>query len=103
MPANAVVKLSEIGSGAFTATVGPQLRAKDVDHALAAGLWRPGTGHGLGVHRAHLIVSLQSLVAFRNFAACPGDVVAGHLFIGPWADVVGPATAGYGLLCADRM
>lgn len=102
MPANAVVKLSEIGSSAFTATVGPQLRAKDIDHALATGLWRPGTGCGLGVHRAHLIVSLQSSVAFIIAAASPGDVMAGHLFVGPRAHVEGSSSR-FGLLCADRV
>lgn len=50
MPAYAVIKLSKVGSSAFTATVCPQLGAEDVDHALAAGVGRPGAGHGLGVH-----------------------------------------------------
>ena len=39
MPAYAVIKLSKVGSSAFTATVCPQLRAKDVNHAFTTGLW----------------------------------------------------------------
>lgn len=99
MPAYAVIKLSKVGSSAFTATVGPQLRAEDVDHALAAGLRRPGASHGLGVHRADLIVPFQTVVAFRVHTAGTGNVMAGHLFAGP-AHVVGPA---FRLLCADRV
>ena len=103
MPSYAVIKLSKIGSSAFTATVGPQLCAEDADHALATGIGGPGAGHGLGVHRANLVVMLQAGLTFGVVVADAGDVLAGHLLIiGPAPHVEGPAHA-LGLLCADRM
>ena len=96
----AVIKLSKIGSSAFTATVGPQLRAEDVDHALATGVRRPGAGHGFGVHRADLIVALQAGLTLGVVVADACDVLAGDLLVGGPAHVVGPAL---GFLCADRM
>ena len=97
----AVIKLSKIGSSAFTATVGPQLRAEDVDHALAAGVRGPGAGHGLGVHRADLVVALQAGLTLGVVVADAGDVLAGHLLIATrHAHAESPAL---GLLCADRM
>ena len=54
MPAYAVIKLSKVGSSAFTATVCPQLCTEDVNHAFSTGLRGPGTSHGFGVHWANL-------------------------------------------------
>ena len=85
-------------SSAFTATVCPQLCAENVDHAFTTGLWGPGTSHGFGVHRAHLVIPFQTVITFRITTAGTGYVMTGHLFAGPAHDVVGPTLR---LLCAD--
>ena len=81
MPAYAVIKLSKIGSSAFTATVGPQLCAKDVYHALATGVRGSSAGHCFGVHRADLIVALQAGLTLGVVVAGACNVLTGHLLI----------------------